>query len=116
MNLEGTIFCLFYQPRMRNQEYFTTQLLHWRTFIKYKEMRTTKQPKLGSLWVKPEHLSEHKRIVAGLKATIDFLLSNDFYASKRIRQLTEDNNRLKSILRAKFDTFEEYDILTKLFS
>lgn len=78
--------------------------------------KSNKQPKLGSLWVKSEHLTEHNRIVAGLKATIQMLLSVDSFNSKRIRQLTEENNRLKSILRAKNVTFEEYDKLTKLFS
>ena len=75
-----------------------------------------KQPKLGSLWVKQEHLSEHNRIVAGLKATIQMLLSVEFFNSKRIRQLTEENNRLRDIIKAKNVTFEEYDKLTKIFS
>ena len=75
-----------------------------------------KQPKLGSLWVKHEHLEEHNRIVAGLKATIQMLLSVEFFDSKRIRQLTEENNRLKDIIKAKNITFEEYDKLTKTFS
>ena len=78
-------------------------------------MNTQKQPKLGSLWVKPEHLTEHNRIIAGLKATINMLVSHDFYVSKRIRQLTDENNRLKAALNAKFATFEEYDRLDKLF-
>ena len=75
-----------------------------------------KQPKLGSLWVKQEHLKEHNRIVAGLKATIQMLLSVDSFNAKRIRQLTEENNRLKDIIKAKNITFEEYDKLTKIFS
>ena len=75
-----------------------------------------KQPKLGSLWVKQEHLSEHNRIVAGLKATIQMLLSVDSFNAKRIRQLTDENNRLRDIIKAKNITFEEYDKLTKIFS
>ena len=75
-----------------------------------------KQPKLGSLWVKHEHIEEHNRIVAGLKATIQMLLSVECFNSKRIRQLTEENNRLKDIIKSKNVTFEEYDKLTKIFS
>lgn len=81
-----------------------------------KRNESSKQPKLGSLWVKQEHLSEHNRVVAGLKATIQMLLSVDSFNAKRIRHLTEEVNRLKEIIRCKNITFEEYDEITKTFS
>lgn len=81
-----------------------------------KRKEVSKQPKLGSLWIKQEHLNEHNRIIAGLKATIQMLLSVDSFNAKRIRQLTDENNRLRDIINAKNITFEEYDKLTKTFS
>ena len=57
-----------------------------------------KQPKLGSLWVKQEHLSEHNRIVAGLKATIQMLLSQSFGAAKSILELENEVKKSSKII------------------
>lgn len=70
-----------------------------------------KQPKLGSLWVKPEHLAEHNRIVAGLKATIQMLLSQSVGSAKRIRKLEIEVAELK----AKLNNFAEIDNLSNKF-
>ena len=71
----------------------------------------TKQPKIGRIWAKSEHVIEHNRIVAGLKATIQMLLSQSVGSAKRIRELENENAALKAKLRK----FAEQDKLDNLF-
>lgn len=70
-----------------------------------------KQPKIGRYWAKSDHVIEHNRIVAGLKATIQMLLSQSVGAAKRIRQLENENILLKEKLR----NFAEIDYLSNKF-
>ena len=71
----------------------------------------TKQPKIGRIWAKPEHVIEHNRIVAGLKATIQMLLSQSVGSAKRIRELEIEVAELK----AKLSNFAEIDNLSNKF-
>lgn len=70
-----------------------------------------KQPKIGRIWAKKDHVIEHNRIVAGLKATIQMLLSQSVGAAKRIRELENEVAELKAKLR----NFAEQDNLSNLF-
>ncbi len=71
----------------------------------------TKQPKIGRIWAKKDHVIEHNRIVAGLKATIQMLLSQSVGNAKRIRELEIENKALKE----KLSNFAEIDYLSNKF-
>lgn len=70
-----------------------------------------KQLKIGRYWAKSDHVIEHNRIVAGLKATIQMLLSQSVGSAKRIRELEIEVAELK----AKLNNFAEIDNMSNLF-
>lgn len=70
-----------------------------------------KQPKIGRYWAKDDHVIEHNRIVAGLKATIQMLLSQSAGIANLLRQRDEEILELKAKLRK----FAEQDKLSNKF-
>lgn len=70
-----------------------------------------KQLKIGRYWAKTDHVIEHNRIVAGLKATIQMLLSQSVGSAKRIRELEIEVAELKE----KLSNFAKQDKFSNLF-